>query len=33
MKLRWLNITIILFCSAVFMIFFLYLLVENVNHS
>ena len=32
MKLRWLNITIILFCSAVFMIFFLYLLVENVNH-
>lgn len=32
MKLKWANIVIILFCSSVFLIFFGYLLVENINH-
>ena len=32
LKLKWQNITIILFCSSVFMIFFIYLLVENIGH-
>lgn len=31
-KLKWLNIAVVIFCSAVLMIFFLYLLVENINH-
>ncbi len=31
LKLKWQNITIIVFCSSVFMIFFIYLLVENIG--
>ena len=33
MKLKWSNIAVILFCSFIFMIFFVYLLVENLNHA
>lgn len=31
-KLKWLNIAIILVCSLLFTIFFLYLIVENAGH-
>lgn len=32
LKLKWQNLAIILFCSSVFMIFFIYLLVENIGN-
>ncbi len=32
LKLRWLNILIILFCSLIMFLFFSYLIVENLNH-
>ena len=31
-KLKWLNIAVVISCSVVLMIFFFYLLVENINH-
>ncbi len=33
MKLKWGNIAVILFCSFIFMIFIVYLLIENLNQA
>ncbi|MFQ5640996.1 MAG: hypothetical protein ACE5IR_23715 [bacterium] len=32
LKLKWLNLAIVAVCSCILMIFFFYLLVENINH-
>lgn len=32
LKVRWLNLSIIIVCSLVFLIFFTYLLIENMSH-